>query len=243
MLNIFTYWEGKRPLYIEKLLGSFDKVDTHNCKFTLITPENIESVIDTSKLHVNWRHLTRIAHKADCLRVATILQYGGLWVDADTLYIKCPCAFIEKMSENQDFLYMKWNDGRILNGYFWGRRGSPILKAWLDKINSRLQLDDKNYSWTEFGEQCIMPLVYYWYGDRCKEIKRYHFLPVNIDKIPHVFFERIKLDGFLFDDTFTVGLNHSWFIDNYKAFTEIADIKKLSDGELLINDIMRQCND
>jgi len=240
--NIFTYWEGSRPLYIEKCLKSISgiaKLDK-NIRTVVLTPNNVGTFLKDAGLHDNWTKLKTIAHRADCIRVAVMCKYGGLYVDADTVFLKSPSEFLNLLTD-KDFYFMRWDDGRIMNGYFYCKALSDIMQEWLLLINQKLRLvNTSEPRWTEFGEKIIMPIVYGNFSNDACEIPRHHFLPVNIDKIPHVFFERVKLKGFDYNGVFSVALNHSFFCDHYKEFIAIDNEKELTDGDLLIHDIMRR---
>jgi len=246
--NIYTYWEGHKPLYIEKCLNSIISVCSKDFTVTLLTPENIDKFLNDGDLNPNYKLLQSIAHKADCIRIAIMWKYGGIWVDADTVFLKSPLELTQYIDnviliQKKEFFYFTWNDGRILNGYFICTQKSKILESWLLGINNKLITLHKEYEWTEFGEQIIMPLVFFKkeLQDLSEEIDRFFFIPINIDKIPHVFFERVKMEGFLPKGYYSIALNHSFFLDHYRKFVDLETNEELTKGDLLINDIMKYC--
>ncbi len=214
-MKIFTYWEGQKPEYINVCI----KTMRQYCEnFTLLTPENVDKYLDGSGLHDNWKRLKNIAHRADCIRVAIINKYGGWWIDCDTVVIK-PMNEDTLYFPGKKFLYMKWSDGRCLNGYFFGEQGCRITTGWLSGINKKLS-NLRGIQWTSLGEAVLTPLIR---ADEstlgeATEINRRIFLPVNIDKIPWVFWEPIHWTGFISNSTVCIGLNHSFFRDNKKDF-------------------------
>ena len=211
--KVWTYWEnapGKStPPYIDYCLESIKK---YCSDLVIITPENVDSFV--KNLHPNWKALQRIAHRADAVRVAVIAEHGGIWIDADTLFIADINEFQNTIKNEKDFLFCRWDDGRILNGYFYGGKKSPIMLEWLKQINARLS-KGTNFGWTALGEAIISPLAFGKYRSVCEEFKRQVFLPVNIDRIPFVFLEPISFAAFVQKDTVAIGLNHSWMCDNF----------------------------
>lgn len=214
-MNVFTYWEGPQPEYIKVCIETMQLCCEN---FILLTPDNINSYLNDTGLHKNWDKLTNPAHRADCIRVAIINKYGGWWVDCDTIFVQ-PFGKDTIFNPGKDFLYMKWNDGRCLNGYFYGKAGCKLTSDWLSGINKKLS-NLKSVQWTSFGEKLLTPLLR---EDNegsqiTKEIDRRTFLPINIDKIPWIFFEPVHWSSFITPDTVAVGLNNSWYRDNVKEF-------------------------
>ena len=211
--KVWTYWEGDRPAYIDYCFQSMQKYCPN---LTILTPATVLPYI-RDLLHPNWQKLTRAAHRADVIRVAIMKKYGGTWVDADTVFIRPFENFLRKEIDC-DFGYCKWDDGRVLNGYFYAKENSEIMKDWLLQINKILFQLQSGVSWTSFGESIISPLVFGKFANMCTEIDRATFLPVNIDRIPYVFLEPLHVEAFIRENTVAVGLNHSWFVDNVPNF-------------------------
>ena len=237
--KIFAYWENINgvflPAYIKKCLEKLNTLCV-DYEVTLLTPENVDFYLKGTDLNPNWRNLSSIAHRVDCIRVAVMNKYGGLWVDADTVFLKQPKEVFYKMN-GSDLMYIKWDDGRVLNGYFLCKAGSPIMEEWLNKINLKLCNLSKEFTWTAFGETILTPLVDK-YEDTCTEIDRSIFLPINIDRIPNIFFEDIDYKAFIKENTVTVGLNHSYFCNYYPDFI-LEDEEKIVTGDKIINQLMR----
>lgn len=235
-MNVFTYWENPEgystPAYIDICLNSIKAKcrDAH-----IITPENIDMYLEDTGLHYNFKELKSIAHKADCLRVAVINRRGGAWIDADTIMLK---DIDDLIKGKKDFQCMKWNDGRILNGYFLASVQAPIMKEWLTKVNLALS-NPQGAVWTAFGEQILSPLVYIKYKKDVEFIDRNIFLPINIDKIPNVFFEDVAPSAFIKDNSVAVGLNHSFFCDHHMDFVKQSR-QEVLDGDMLINRLLRE---
>jgi hypothetical protein len=205
--------------------------------FTLITPETVGRHLDGSGLKIEWKKLKLLAHKADCLRVAIINKYGGLWIDCDTVMIRPVSVFEDVVNDNygKKFLYMRWNDGRCLNGYFYGEKGNSITAEWLEKINANITtMSSTNRQWAQLGEMMLGPIINSnKHHSECLEIDRRIFLPINFDKIPQVFFEPVHYSSFIIDNTVAVGLNHSYFFKFFQP--EVIQNTEPWKGNNLIN--------
>ena len=219
-MNIFTYWEGNVPEYIAKCFLNLLQYNARH-PVTVITPENIDHWCG-NLLHPNFKKLKSPAQRADCVRVATILQHGGLWVEADCLFIK----EVPDFSGDEDFCFMQWDDGRVLNGYFYSRPGSPVMQEWLRRINVILA-QGMPLSWTALGEQILTPLVLYTFPSLCRKMNREIFIPINTDRIPFVFFEPIHPSAFIKPQTVAVNLNHSFFLANHPEIIQDLNFTRL----------------
>lgn len=216
-MNVWSYWQGNMPEYIKICIETIKR----NCEnFTLLTPENIPDYIYNTPLNIDkCRKLNNPAHLADIYRVAVIFNHGGLWLDCDTIMINSLHNFKKVVSSYADgFFHSRWNDGRVLNGYFYATKENALMDEWLFNINKMLKTVSIKNSWTQFGERILTPLVNR--GEfNTIEISRTIFLPINIDKIPWLFFEPFHWSNFVSDDTITIGLNNSWFRDHVPQFT------------------------
>lgn len=240
--NVFTYWETPKnqqiPAYIVHCLYSIQHKCYDDFKVHIITPELADKYLENTGLHENWKRLGSIAQRADCIRIAVINKMGGIWIDADTIFIKSPISIFEHITDFIDFIYMRWNDGRIMNGYFAGKAESAFMKEWLKYVNLGLS-EITTLHWTSFGEQILTTLAYKEQFEKSiLEIDRRIFLPINIDKIPNIFFEDVDYKYFLKDNTVAVGLNHSYFCDNQNWFVEQPS-EKIVKGNMMINQLMR----
>ena len=200
----------------------------------------VESIIPDSVLNPKWRTLPKLAQQVDCLRIAFIALYGGGWVDADTLWLHPFADFMEQV-EDFDLLYTRWNDGRILNGYIFARKDSPIIRQWLGEINKQLLLYDgtQRLVWTQFGERIITPLF-----QKMKSISktasfvREMLIPVNFDRHGSIFFEKRRLSEFMKGkDVRAVALNHSWAVDWDKSGLIVQSLEEVCRRDDLIGDI------
>ena len=76
--NIFTFWEGKMPEYIELCLY------TWRFPFTILNYNNLHNYAD---LPIESMKRFSLAQQADCVRVHVLRDQGGYWLDADTIML------------------------------------------------------------------------------------------------------------------------------------------------------------
>lgn len=234
-LNVWTYWEGPMPEYIKICIETMRRCCND---FTLLTPNNIYDYVYNSSLDIDkCKRLNNPAHLADVYRVAVIYNHGGLWLDCDTIMINPLDSFKSIVSSYENgFFHSRWNDGRVLNGYFYATKGCDLLAEWINNINKLLNKVSIRNSWTVFGEKILTPLVNSGRYNTV-EISRTIFLPINVDKIPWLFFEPFHWSNFISDDTITIGLNNSWFRDHIPQFVNSIEPWK---GNGLIHQLLNE---
>ena len=79
-----------------------------------------------------FNSLKNFAHKADLWRYIQIYETGGIYLDADSLLIKCLDKNIIK-EVDAIYLYDK-TQHNIHNGFFYSRKNSPIIKNVIDMM-------------------------------------------------------------------------------------------------------------
>ena len=84
--NIYLYWVGKEYKLISILRDLIYLHSTNGIgyKVNLITDKNIREYIKDIPDYFNSLFPT---HQADFVRVHVICDYGGIWLDSDTLVI------------------------------------------------------------------------------------------------------------------------------------------------------------
>ena len=218
-MKIFTYWEGPKPPYIELCLESIKKINKQ-CDVHIVTPKNIHYYLNHDEIdhEILKNPLLKRAQKVDYIRILLIHKFGGMWLDADTIAIKDLYEF-ERCFIDYDFCYMKWDDGRILNGYFYCKEKSELTNEWINMIHVKRNL--KHFTWTEFGEKITSVLIKN-PKFKSRQLNRSIFIPINFDKNPRLFFDSNKIQSYINSKTFCVALNHSWFVDHTPNFVEMS---------------------
>lgn len=209
-MNLWSYWEGPKPEYIDVCLRSVERVcDEGGIGFRLVTPETLGDYIGDS-LHPNYREIPELAMKAGAIRAALMACHGGFWWDADTVGLVHPGNLIQA-HPGASALYTTWDRPplRVLNGYLYMRPGCAEAAQWLNAVNQRLVTQRTNpVVWAELGEGILTPLLTK--SSTARRVDRSVFLPVDIDSHVAKFFEPGHPADFI-RDSVCFGLNHSWF--------------------------------
>lgn len=212
MTNVWTYWEGPRPDYIDLCLRSMRSVcSAASVNFYLVTPDNLGEFVFNGALHKNYQKLEQPALRADCIRAALLALHGGFWWDADTVGWNNPRRLLDQYPDATS-IYTSWKNPpfRILNGYIYFAHGNPIAQEWLSKINHGLKYEFHNATWLAYGEGLLTSLLPL--DKQAVAVPREVFLPIDVDSNVKSFFEAGDPVQHVCRDTVCYGLNHSWFV-------------------------------
>ena len=204
--QIFTYWEGPIPPYIEHCLSTFERSGVTVYK---LNKETVDQYMFNT-LHPNWKRLDYIAQKTDCIRLALIYNHGGMWVDADTIFIK-ECSHL--FDNDNDFNVTQWSiDNVLCNAYFSAPKGSNFIRCALNHINHTLENNFKPRYMEDTG-------VYF--GETTFQMVRQKmkvdifplstFLPVEFRGSPGIWNKQISIQNYIHPNTVAIGLNHSQY--------------------------------
>jgi len=154
---IWTYWETlpgkKKPGYIDLCINSI-KFNCEKCFDIIVLNENsiynyLPEIkdIDFSKLN--------LPQKVDYYRYSLLEKYGGVWIDADILVIKCICPFYKKL-ENYDYVgfgcgYEQnicsktlYGYSRPLNWFMISKKNTPFIKCVKESAYNKILKTNKN---------------------------------------------------------------------------------------------------
>jgi hypothetical protein len=152
--NIFMYWIGKEY----SLITLFRKIiykhsnNGKNYKVHFITPANINQYVNIPP----YFYQLKPAHQADFVRVNVICDYGGIWLDSDTLVMNSLDSLFNILEEKDGF-FIKENNKVLLNGVFGSRKNTQLMIEWKNKVSEIL---NNNYQieWTEIGSKLLMSI-------------------------------------------------------------------------------------
>ena len=111
--HIWCYWETmegrQKPAYIDLCYDSLQ----HNCKNCFEIHRLNEKTIRNYLPELNPADLDHLSipHKTDYYRYALLEKYGGIWIDADIIILKCLCPLYKKLMESSHD-YMGFGCGR-----------------------------------------------------------------------------------------------------------------------------------
>ena len=162
--NLFLYWNGNEYKLILILRRLIYLHSTHGkgYKVNLITNKNI---LDYIPVLPDYFYQLCYAHQADFVRVTVICEYGGIWMDSDTLVIDSLDSLFN-MIEYKDGFFIKENNDVLCNGIFGSKQHTPLLVEWKYKMMNVLENKREQISWCDIGSTILQrmydtePLLY-----------------------------------------------------------------------------------
>ncbi|MFH1737522.1 MAG: capsular polysaccharide synthesis protein [bacterium] len=234
-MNIFTYWEGPRPDYIDVCLRSLWERCGTIAEVHIITPATLREYIGNNTLHPRYESISDVAIRADCIRAALLATHGGWWWDADTIILHGfpPVSLLMRCFQGAHAIYTTWDRPplRALNGYIYMAPGCDVAKEWLARLNARLERKD-GIAWAELGETILTPLLVE--SNSAWRIDRNTVLPVDIDSHVEAFFSEQEPLDWVRSGTVCFGLNHSYFMYHHGDI-----MSRPWDSGLLIHRLLR----
>jgi len=155
---IWMYWETlpgkKKPGYIDLCINSV-KYNCGNCfDVIVLDKEKIFDYLPEIK-DIDFSRL-ELPQKVDYYRYALLEKYGGVWLDADILVIKCICSFYNKL-KTHDYVgfgcgYDKdicektlYGYSKPLNWFMISKKETPFIKCVKNKAyNKIIESNSKN---------------------------------------------------------------------------------------------------
>lgn len=147
--NVFLYWVGKEYKLIcilRKLIYSYS---TYGKGYTvhLITDKNISNYIENIP---DYFSTLCPAHQADFVRVNVIYDYGGIWLDSDTIILDSLDSLFDYI-ENKNGFFIKQNNNNLSNGIFGCKKQSLLMLEWKNKMIEILNEKKSSINWNEIG--------------------------------------------------------------------------------------------
>jgi hypothetical protein len=151
--NVFLYWVGNDYKLIKILR---DIIYLHSKKgknYTvhLLNKDNIKKYITNIPDYFND---LLPAHQADFIRVNVICDYGGIWLDSDTLVMDNLNSLFD-IIKNKDGFFILENNTTLSNGVFGSKPNTPLMLEWKTKILNILNTKKQNINWTEIGNSLL----------------------------------------------------------------------------------------
>lgn len=147
--NIFLYWIGNEYKLINILRDSIYIHSKNGVGYTvhLITHKNINNYI---KSLPKYFFTLLPAHQADFVRVNVICDYGGIWLDSDTLVVDSLDSLFDLFKQYDGFFILE-NNNILWNGVFGSKPNTPLMKTWKNIMINILDNKQKNINWAEIG--------------------------------------------------------------------------------------------
>lgn len=150
--NIFIYWVGHEYKLIKILRRIMELNSTKGGGYNLvlINEKNIYDYIDVP----HYFRKLQPAHQADYLRVNVLCEFGGIWLDSDTILMEGLDTLFD-IFEKKDGFFIKQNNEVIWNGIFGTKPNTTLMKSWKEDIKNILETKKDNIEWEEIGNKYL----------------------------------------------------------------------------------------
>lgn len=154
--NIYLYWVGKeyKLITILRRLIYLHSTNGIGYKVNLITEQNISDYIQDIPDY--FSNLCP-AHQADFVRVNVICDYGGIWLDSDTLVVDSLDSLFDLIEEKNGFL-IKENNDVLWNGIFGSKKQTPLMIEWKKQMRRLLDIKLGKIGWTDIGNEMLQSM-------------------------------------------------------------------------------------
>ncbi len=151
--NIYLYWVGEEYKLIKILRNLIYLHSTNGSgyKVNLITSANINDYIKNIPIFFYNMHP---AHQADFVRINVICDYGGIWLDSDTLVLNSLDSLFDFIETKNGF-FIKENNTILWNGIFGSKPNTPLMITWKTEMMNILDKKQCNISWAEIGNDML----------------------------------------------------------------------------------------
>jgi hypothetical protein len=154
--NLYLYWVGKEYKLIS-ILRNLIYLHSTNCKgynVILITDKNINEYITNIPTYFN--DLCE-AHQADFVRVNVICDYGGIWLDSDTIVLDSLDTLFD-FNENNNGFFIKENNNILWNGIFGSKPNTQLMIEWKKEMIKILDNTQGKIGWCDIGNNILQNL-------------------------------------------------------------------------------------
>lgn len=185
-MNLWTYWEGKKPDYIKMCQESLK-----NSKMNVITLGK-DDFPELNHLKIN--------HKTDYLKAWLISENGGFWIDADMVVMKDLRPLI-KLVKQHGFCGIP--------GFFGAKRGNRLAERWFEAIKKI----DKNPGFSDLIQPLLKDPEFEEFGVFTREMicPIYH----TGDEFWNLF-EDLDIEKYSTKNNYVFTLYNSQFSDEFK---------------------------
>jgi hypothetical protein len=259
--KLWMYWENidnkPMPPYIDLCIYLAKKNANQYFDVVILNEKNIYNYITDLRSDIND---LPIALKTDYIRVKLLYEYGGLWVDADTIIMN-----------NLYDIYLKLNDydyigfgctgnkciktagyGKPSNGVMGSKKHGQLMKKCLAHLDDKLKIKKEQYNYFELGKYIIWEeldilikshnYVYYHYDSECDGTRDKYGTWVA----PHIINEIIEYSDM--NKILLVMLANSIYCGNDEKYNWFCKepIHKILSGtntiNILFNKALKMCN-
>ncbi len=153
--NVFIYWVGKENslILILRQLMYLHSYSGKGFTFHFITEKNIHEYLPEIP---SYFHSFIPAHQADYVRVHVLCEYGGIWMDSDTLVMHSLDDIFDTMQQKEKDGFFILEDNRLLcNGVFASVARTPLMMEWKRRMQDVLNKKQHKIAWTDIGSSLL----------------------------------------------------------------------------------------
>lgn len=165
-MNVFIFWEGKMPFYIQKCIDKMK--DAFKDKLIIVNYKNIGKYIPTLPTHL--RKIRELALQVDYIRVALLYHNSGVYLDADCIVFPIMLPYLEDIfSKHKDKELIGLGRNNIIdaNAFFVApNKKSFVLKKILEEQEKIIGGKRGRLYWSEIGGNLIKQVASE-YKDKC----------------------------------------------------------------------------
>lgn len=153
--SVYLYWIGPKYtllMVLEKLIQLHSN-NGQNYKVILITPENIREYITIPDCF----YKLSASDQADYVRINVICEYGGIWLDMDTIVMNNLDSLFKIMDTKEGFLMLE-NNTILVAGVFGSRPHTKFMEEWKKRANNIVVGKAGNVTWGEISSKAMMAI-------------------------------------------------------------------------------------
>lgn len=235
---IHQIWLGTNAAPTEWIQTVKDFAKRFSYEYKLWTEKNIQSldwnlVPGLKKEYAKFAH--EIAGRADIVRLLALYEFGGLYIDADSVVMK-PEKFAEFLDDNKAGVFFGWQDltksitkkigdlgpelrgtkRLVMNGTIGSQAKHPFLQKILDGIVANSEREDGNDAWKRVGPLHVSR-VYKKYKKQFPDVHVYpmkYFYPLHWGGITDpALHKKVKIpaESMLFQYGYSTNKFHKYF--------------------------------
>jgi GR25 family glycosyltransferase involved in LPS biosynthesis/mannosyltransferase OCH1-like enzyme len=129
---IWMYWQSNnktnKPPYLNLCLKTIQKNCANDFEIIILNDEIIPIISRT--IHPNFKNIEPIAMRADYIRFCIIMEYGGVWLDSDTIVLDNINFMIDNLKNYNFLAFSHENDNDISISVFSGNKNNRICKYY-----------------------------------------------------------------------------------------------------------------
>lgn len=211
---IHQIWIGDQSKKPEKIMNTW-KLKHPDWEYKIWTEENLPSL----KNKKQFDQMEELAGKADILRYELLYNYGGVYIDADTI---CLNPLDESFLTNDSFTC--WENEYVTTGLIHnGHLGSCPNNELMKELIHHISLQDQIYfgplhAWKVTGPVLLTNMVNKLRYTKLRIYPSYYFIPEHFSGVSH-YYKNDKsygkhLNGSTPNSKFTYGQDESELIDD-----------------------------